>query len=475
MNEKMISVNVANLFLNLNNPRLENTAENQRDAIIKIIEEQKDKLVNLASDIVAHGLNAMERIAVTKIDENTFIVREGNRRIAAIKLLAQPNLIEGQSKNIFEKFKQLNKKYMSAPIFDVDCVLYENENLLNRFIEIKHTGENDGIGIATWDVIQKRRFKETLGKHSIATKAINFILDCNEIDDEIKTNIHHMIITNFERLIGDPYVRKELGISASKNGPFVVDLVNYETFSLFIYVIRDLIFNKSFNVRQIYYREDRRNYIEEVRKILSVKNTNSKLFNKDFDESNNNFGNKKRNSKNLTYITSDQRQDLIGQTTVNQGTVIPAKEQGKNKLSNKRKTLIPSSCKINIKHSRLNKIYHELCKLEVKYYPNACSVIFKTFIELSVDVYAKSKDIQNYDPTKLNLAKKIEAISQYLLHNKIITKKELKPIELLSDPKNLISANTFNAYVHNSEVIPLVDNLKDSWDSITYFMQKIYE
>lgn len=57
-----------------------------------------EKLLILAADIAANGLNPAERVMVsidkTKSDE--YIVIEGNRRVAAIKLINNPDLVSSE-------------------------------------------------------------------------------------------------------------------------------------------------------------------------------------------------------------------------------------------------------------------------------------------------------------------------------------------------------------------------------------------
>jgi hypothetical protein len=64
----------------------------QRAAVAAIIEDQKTKLVNLAEDILSIGLSPGEPIWVTRDPDakGMYIVLEGNRRVAALKLLETP-------------------------------------------------------------------------------------------------------------------------------------------------------------------------------------------------------------------------------------------------------------------------------------------------------------------------------------------------------------------------------------------------
>lgn len=227
MAEQRIEVDIADLCLYTNNPRFSDIADSQRDAILKLVEQQRDKIVKLAQDIAENGLSALDTIAIVKVDEKQYVVREGNRRVTAIKLLSQPSILEGVTvsgvKNVYDKFKQLNKLFIKNPITSIECVLFDDENKLNRWIELRHTGENDGVGLTTWNAMQKRKFDESLGNRSLATDAVDFIMNCDKVSQSLKDNLYKISITNLERLFSDPYVKSELGISYKSGEPFIVE------------------------------------------------------------------------------------------------------------------------------------------------------------------------------------------------------------------------------------------------------------
>jgi hypothetical protein len=88
---------IADLLLDLENPRISN-ASGQKDVLQKIIEDQDTKVIVLAESIVEDGgLNPMDRLLVIKSPdaEGKYIVIEGNRRFAAIKILNSPAVLTG--------------------------------------------------------------------------------------------------------------------------------------------------------------------------------------------------------------------------------------------------------------------------------------------------------------------------------------------------------------------------------------------
>ncbi|MBK8548081.1 MAG: ParB N-terminal domain-containing protein [Saprospiraceae bacterium] len=99
-------MDIADLHINIENPRFEMVG-NQREAIKTMIEDQGEKLAKLAEDITNEGLNPGDPIFVTKHEKqpNQYNVLEGNRRVTALKLLENPDLIPETNKSLLNKFK----------------------------------------------------------------------------------------------------------------------------------------------------------------------------------------------------------------------------------------------------------------------------------------------------------------------------------------------------------------------------------
>ena len=94
---ELITVSPSVLLLDPQNPRLSQPSTSQHEIHKAIAHQQNHKLVTLASDIVEHGLNPGDLSLVTPANDgyDRYIVLEGNRRIAAIRALENPELVEG--------------------------------------------------------------------------------------------------------------------------------------------------------------------------------------------------------------------------------------------------------------------------------------------------------------------------------------------------------------------------------------------
>ncbi|MDG0811107.1 hypothetical protein [Cohnella rhizosphaerae] len=166
-------IKLTNLLVNTENYRF-NPVGSQIEAIHVMVREQNsksaNKLYNLALDILQKGLNPSDLTVVSPYndDGNLFVVHEGNRRITTLKLLFQPELIPQEFKSLQSKFRELHINNDLSRFEELMCVVYDTYEEADHWIEIKHTGEMDGVGTVRWDTEQQERFKANTGGKQVS-------------------------------------------------------------------------------------------------------------------------------------------------------------------------------------------------------------------------------------------------------------------------------------------------------------------
>lgn len=119
-----MSLSIDKLLLDSENPRI-GGAESQRDALQKILDDQEEKLFALAEHIVDEGLSPIDRLLVLREKEGSdrFIALEGNRRVAALKILVNPHMLTSlQTKASLQKrFEGLAKRFDRKEIEPIAC------------------------------------------------------------------------------------------------------------------------------------------------------------------------------------------------------------------------------------------------------------------------------------------------------------------------------------------------------------------
>ncbi|QDQ03186.1 hypothetical protein FOH38_23610 [Lysinibacillus fusiformis] len=269
---KTKTIRIDDIHINLLNPRYieQESEEHEKEQIIKNGDIEK-----LMKDIAQFGLDPSENLLLTfDTTLNKYIVHEGNRRITALKLLKDPNLVPIFMNNrdlYISKIEDIKTSTEYKPIVNVSAVVMENFELMNHFIELKHTKNNGGAGRLDWKPEDQARFNKV--KDPFKNNLLNVLTKI--LPD--KTNDFNF--TTIERIISDPDMRNALALNIEKsNGQITFNTT--QGYKRFEYIVTGLA-NKEFNVKDFYYKNDRLNFIETYFKETKITNSEKQL---DMDE-----------------------------------------------------------------------------------------------------------------------------------------------------------------------------------------------
>lgn len=195
------SIPVEKIYLDLANPRHEEV-KSEREAIEYLLREEQ--VMSLAADIKKNKVSVLNVLALVKEKNGNFTVIEGNRRICALKLLADHSLAPNEA--IKKKLAGLKGNHVPTT---VNAVVYKSrkdkELLLWR--ERAHGGPDGGRGQRPWNAEQKARHtghrKNLLAQH---------ILDYAEAKGWITKEERKNRISTVEKYLANSYFRENLGL-----------------------------------------------------------------------------------------------------------------------------------------------------------------------------------------------------------------------------------------------------------------------
>jgi hypothetical protein len=439
---------VSKLNLNIENPRFD-PVESQDIALEMMVRSGSDEFYNLAKHIADNGLNPSEQPIVFIDADGNYTVKDGNRRVAAIRAIQHPSKISSGNPAYVKRFKLLKEKADCANLRSVQCVIFDDEAEADKWVELKHTGENKGIGTVSWNTLQIERFRAHRNeKESAVLQVYNYIEKNAEGELLGKLQENTFPITNLERLISYPKFRDFVGIGYD-DGRVVHNADEEITKKALLKVAKDLAFKEK-KVDNIKTTELMDSYIEEL----------------------------KRQSYGATTLTPSTKP--IVETHYDHGEP-DKKETPKTKKKEKppthqRKKVIPEDFSLMIDDARINNIYQELKTIGVDRFPNASSVLFRTFLELSIDVYIENSQVKNITKNS-TLINKINRVKDHLIENGIMQPIELQGLTALCNKSNnqpIPMTEQFNGYVHNPYYNPGPGDLKNLWDNLQRFMERIW-
>lgn len=422
---------LVHLRLNKENDR-HGPLPSEPDCIAWMLENLDKEILNLAKDIAERGLSPIDGVLVLPNPESTseYVVWEGNRRITALKLIDDPNRCPDPI--LRRKFAEIAGKAKIQVPHVIECTIAPSVEEADRLIELRHQGPQEGIGTLPWDGQQKSRHLQRLGKkgrYAFSHQIIDAFTDKLEQELREKVTGTGFAISTLDRLLKNPEVRDFLGITNEDGVPRRF-LHEKETLKGLTKILGDIA--NGMSVKKVYTTTQQRKYIRG--------------FHPDH--------------------TPDQKQNLKDSIAMARPLESqPKTSSGRSKaISYKRSRLIPTDVHYVIRDKRLNTIYRELRNIDLSGHRNAVAVLFRVFVELSIELYLEKHQVPYNDNDKL--AKKAESAITHMKEKAWADAKVVKGIQAgISSPHNPLSFNTFNAYVHNRHFHPSPQELATAWDN----------
>jgi hypothetical protein len=401
---------------------------------------QGRKILALAKDILENGLNPAEALLVTpaKDREKRFIALEGNRRLVALKALENPDFFVGAlDGRTLSAIRTIARKYQDSPVESIQCCVVKNRREAEHWISLRHTGENEGAGIVRWGADEANRFRARGGPKDLSVQALDYLERHGAMTPEQRSRVP---VTSLKRLLATPEVRGKLGLTF-QNRELKVCADDKKVVAALKHVTDDLSADGGTKVADIYTHKQREGYAAKLPQSIVVK----------------------PQEQNARSIESSAPRAKTR-----------AKGGRKGKQARARSALIPSDCVLGVTQQRISDIEGELRSLALETYPNAISVLFRVFLELSVDEYIQANALARTADDKLRA--KLEAVVTDLVSKKKLTSQQAKPVRraMAKDSYLAPSIDSMNNYIHNQNFFPAPADLRAHWSSLQPFVAAIW-
>jgi hypothetical protein len=435
---EQLTVSPAELQIDELNPRISLPNAGQHKALGALAAHQDTKLQALAEDIVKYGIDPSNLpIVMHQPGSGKYVVLEGNRRLVALRALENPDSIADSVKaQILKRIRKLSREYQANPIESINCVLVASREEARHWMELRHTGLNAGAGLMTWGSDESARFRARTGPIEPHTQAMDFLQSRGDLTPEVRKQVP---ATSFKRLIESPQVRAKLGVEIEKGELRLLADAERVARAL-MFVVTDLA-TKTTKTGDIYTRAQRQKYAKTIPPEVAVTPT----------------------------VTSGHGTSA---TSAGAGTK-PNRRQKRRR--GKRDKLIPTDCTLGIPDGRISDIEYELRRLSLEDHTNAVSVLFRVFVELSVDAYLDDHPLGVNATDKLR--KKMDKVATDLEQRKKLNQQQARAIRrsTMTDSFLAPDVDTLNQYVHNQYVFPIAGDLRKHWDSLQPFIAAMWK
>lgn len=463
------TINVTSLYLDSRNPRIPHVAGDtkQRDLVAQLIEH--DKVYELAKDIAGQGYFPTE-VLIGVEEGSRKIILEGNRRLAALKLLLSPEFAPLKYQ---KRFQALHLQVAPETISRVRVVFAPSRDDAAPIIVKRHTVG----GVKRWERSQQAQYLREFvdGEHSIEELARRLGIPKADLSSMLKSDTMYQVANSLalseetRAIVSDP---RAFNISTLER------LVDNASFGPFIGIAFDEFGQFKGKVDRGEFERAYARIISDIaHDVIDSRKINSDKQIKDY------LGSLGKDKPNLSKKGSFSSENFFSDAQTDDNDIDP--DEDLPKRPRRHKGLIPSNIKCKLTNPRIEGLFKELRRLNVADYPNSSGVTFRVFFELLVANYldktgkikpiltlhkGKGKTDDWYPTFRQTLTALLDDINSGLDLNPQ-ARKFFK--QMATDKHHLMTIDRLDQFVHNKFGTPTEAQLREFWEASEELIQQL--
>lgn len=462
------NLDVMDLDLDPTNPRIRLRASADHRDCIDQLAEGGDHLVALSKDIASNGLG-LDPVVVEPVGES-WLVRDGNRRVACLHMLHNPQLAPERIR------RRIQRAVEGASIPDVvECHVSDDKDAIREHMHRKHSGEGQGEGLRAWKTVEQARWEIDNG-YPCDDEAAARITRYAE-DEEVTVIPPDLPITTLTRFLNNERIQR-IGFDDLSSWPPALNQPQATVVARVCKMIKDLD-TKHINVSRnpaagqlsMMDTAHQEAYLTE---LLAVGTTQG--------------GAPSASGAGATAGEEADSGDALGDGDAGVAPAGGERSHGAAEGSGPGKggaRVQPPSWKRShvaapVGHNgvprlpsqakKAKAVHHELGRLNVVNFPNAAAVLVRMFLELSVDAYIKRKGMSC---KKSEIAERIKAVADHMVNEGLIRDQREANGYKQHTSKETISTMTLHGFVHH-QFIPDQQTVNTFWDNMLPFLRNCW-
>ena len=463
--KKTRTVKVGNLLLDPRNARIPtvNQTDDQRALLHELVAHED--VWGLAKSIASLGLFPNERMIVMPHGRN-YLVLEGNRRLAAIKLLVNPEL--AQTSSMVGNYRRLARNTDLTPLMSIDVFVVQNRLEAARFIAALHTRPARrpwrpvqkgqyyrylvDTGLTPEEMAQEIGVPEGEVRRSLRSEMIYRIAQTLDLKPDVRKRLasRKFSYTTLERFLERTAGQAFLGIKPDNTHGFR-GVVHADRFRAVLTTIVTDIATKSGLTRAINTEAEMRTYIQKA-----------------------------ENSVPATKMQGTFTPDVfLGGEDPTPEQPVPPKPKRKQRRST---SVIPRDFECNVHEPKVNALFGELKNINVRTQRNSSGVMLRVLLDVALWCFYKRKSldttvINHYDKKRKNRQRNskwtpsLRQLLSYGIENTVfpgMSADEYKSLRtvLAKDASWAATIDILNEYTHNPQVQPTEQEVKAIWERV---------
>lgn len=455
-------VSIDDILLDERNPRIR-AGSNQNNCIEKVLRKE-DQMLKLMESIATEGLSTAQILVTSSPLNGKWIVKDGNRRVTALKLLNNPDLCTNST--LREKInKIIGMPHANIPS-KIDCLSSNNVEAMARELVLRHSGELGGVGQIGWSSYLRTIYLLNNAQASEYKRAGQYLLWAEknniEVDDEFPiTSVARFFSAENIKILGFDIQNDELVLIASKQ----------VAIAMARRVIDDFGTGKV-KVNNVYTTEQAIAYLTKVRLDADwpLATTNITSPNTVSDSTS-----PSAPSASSSHGTASQ--SVINNPTTPQVTLPQQPRPGRppNKPAWDRKQLFTKaspSPSISSSELKARGILYEIGQIkDIRDCPLTLAFLLRAIIELSEQHYRNSNQLTDKAKLADNIAAACDSMtSKHTLNSSQIALVKAYTVTNRNDV-GIFNVDTLQKYLHRSTHLPSSETIITFWDELCPFIR----
>ncbi|NSY51421.1 hypothetical protein [Agrobacterium tumefaciens] len=452
-----LELELTDLLLDLNNPRIGQVAT-QAEALSAIIDLDSRHFKTMMESIKTHGLDPGDAFYILGEEGNEdYVVVDGNRRLAALKVLNEPNILQSTTitSSVQAKLVKAAEGFDRKLVSTVSCVLFDDRATADEWILRRHGRGMEGEARIPWGSLEIQRFQ----KDQTVLDVIDFVGKNSTFTDDRWSQIKSAVENKpsvLKRMVDSKPLKTLLGLSVTE-----VDGERLPSFTAdpgtalnVLSKIFEDISNGELDTRTINKADDIKVYIEDL-----------------------NVPPKKGKTTSAQKFRDTEIKDKETRPRQAMAKATPAVVK-KSSVKPPRPTLAPKKHPFQQPLSaKGQRLLYEASNLKLKEMPLSSAFILRAFIEHTIEVYMSANNMPFVDPkgNNIDLKHRAENVIQHMVQSKAAKTEDLRGARrTLTGTTDPASIQALNDYHHNKFHIPTGDALRAAWDSAEAIYIAVY-
>ena len=444
-----LELSIDELLLDRDNPRL-GSVSSQSEALASLVRLNPGHFRNLMASIRDDGLDPGDSLYVVRSEDGQdFVALEGNRRLSALKVLGNPDVLAGTDLSDSEKRPLVQEAtgFEPSQVEPIRCVRFDDREEANDWIRRRHTGVKGGEGRINWKPLEIQRFS---GDYS-TIDVIEFVGRNAGYSKGERAQAQSALgggkSTNLTRLLESARGRSHLGITVQDEGSRKTPVLGADpewALSVLKRIVDDILSNKV-NSRNLNKASDIEKYFAGLPPELQPGPDTAAATAKAFRDI------------SLAGSRPKPRRKPVAK---------------KKPVPRVRKMLAPKKHPFDVSSSKkLRMLLREAGSLNTERFPLSCAFVLRAVVELAVNDYMDANSLprgQKGSGREFDLTKKADHMLKHIVSSGAFSSSDFRAFRrnLLAKTSGC-SIQALNGFVHGPYDVPTADALRAGWESTT--------